>query len=225
MHLEQLIDGKSIGSSTHSGFPHTSISSQNENEKCPYIKIKTNISLKKSEYCEEADKSEINENFDCLNKLDECDKKIVNVCEDNNNNNNFCIENYKAGDFIKKENQNLININCNNHILSGGERENNSNNKNINNFSKNSKKEFYSSNENKQINFNNNIIDPNTGQSNYSNYKKTSCSIVCENTFSFHNKKNNSECEMQNKVNAENDLYFSDNNQGNNNHNFRFKEG
>lgn len=191
VNVEQLNDGKSVGSSTHSGFPHTTNSSQNENEKCPYLKMKTNKSLQKSEYCEEADKCELNENF--IN---------INI---KNKNNDYCqIE----GSFNNKENQNLINIeSCNSNII----------NSNQNIASKCNGKEFNLPISNKKIHLNNKIIDPNTGQSQSSNNKRLSCTLECDNTFSF-NQKNCPNCEIQNKVNAESDLYFSDNTKQNNNH-------
>lgn len=150
--------------------------------------------MQKSEYCEEADKCDLNENFH-------------NFIKENSQNFNKSDERS-----FEKENKNLINIDgCNRNI-------------NRNNINKNNKesagnsiqKEMDYTFGNKQINLNDKIIDPNTGQSQCSNNKNLSCSIESVNIFSF-NKKHSPDCEIQTKINADNDLYFSDNNKNNNN--------
>jgi len=167
----------------------------NLNEKCPYIKIKTNKSLQKSEYFEEAsDKCELNDNSNNWSNI---------VCE----NNNKSIKIFNSGEILNnKENQSLQNIDCDNILSVRSICDTNIkfNSPDVNNI--------------KKIFFNDEIIDSNTGfRSKYShNCKKVSYnSIVSENTFSLHIKKH-SQCEIQNKVNEDNDLYFSHNSQVNN---------
>lgn len=108
-------DGRSIGSSTHSsGFQQSIKSSQNENEKCPYVKVKTDKSLQKDVESDVNEKYQTNDNQNNFNNNLNLNNKI-------NNNNDNCKKDFNQNKneifFFKDGNKIIYNHKDDNKII------------------------------------------------------------------------------------------------------------
>lgn len=158
--------------------------------------MKTNKSMQKSEYCDEAAKCDLNENTYRNNNFDKKINAIDNDCNGGRNNNNIVNFNIHSNN---DSNKNLVEMHIKNETC-------------FDNLNSKLNKEYDCELKDRMLEDKEHNYEKIHGKNYKYNDKKINCTNDCDNAFSPNIKKqHNIDCEIQTKLNSDNDLHFSNN--------------